>query len=242
MIQIIPSVSIVNGKIVKVTRGNVEAGKIYDQSIVDMAKNFEDHGIEVLHMMDIDGARAGRLMNYDILQTVAGHSNLKIDFTGGISTDGDIHKAFEYGASYITAGSIAAINKDLFSAWIISYGREKITLGADIRANNIYIRGYQKDSDINVFDHIEHFYNKGLKYVKVFDLDRQGSMEGPSFELYAKIQERFPDICLLAMGGVRSVEDLDRLNDMGVFAAIIGQAFYEGTINLKDVERFLVKS
>lgn len=242
MIQIIPSIVINGGKVIKLQQGDFSKEKVYDQSPVDLAKNFEDHGIEVVHLVDLDGARRGQPVNYHILEAIAGHTNLKVDFTGGIHTDGDISKAYEYGASYITAASIAVTRKELFSSWIISYGREKITLGADAINGKIAIRGWQKSTEIDLFDHIDYFYSRGLKYVKTTDVDKDGLMQGPSFDLYKEIIARFPDICVLASGGVRSVDDIQRLNDMGVFAVIFGKAYYEGRIKLKELESFLVKA
>ncbi|UII33795.1 1-(5-phosphoribosyl)-5-[(5-phosphoribosylamino)methylideneamino] imidazole-4-carboxamide isomerase [Fulvivirga ulvae] len=242
MIQIIPSIAINEGKVIRLQQGDFSKEKVYDQSPIDLAKTFEDHGIEVVHLVDLDGARRGQPVNYHILEAIAGYTGLKIDFTGGIHTDGDISKAYEYGASYITAASVAVSRKELFSSWIISYGREKITLGADAINGKIAIRGWQKSTDLDIMDHIEYFYSRGLKYVKTTDISKDGVMQGPAFELYQNIIDQFPDICVLASGGVRSVDDIKRLNDMGVFAVIFGKAFYEGRIKLKELEQFLVKA
>jgi phosphoribosylformimino-5-aminoimidazole carboxamide ribotide isomerase len=203
---------------------------------------YEDHGIEVIHLVDLDGTRRGQPINYHILEAISGHTNLKVDFTGGIHTDGDISKAYEYGASYITAASVAVQNKELFASWIMSYGREKITLGADARKHKIAIRGWVKNTELDILDHIEYFYARGLKYVKTTDIEKEGLMQGPSFELFGEIIKSFPDICVLASGGVRNMDDIQRLNDMGVFAVIVGKALYEEKIQLKEIEQFLVKS
>ena len=242
MIQIIPSIAINEGKVIRLSQGDFSKEKVYDESPVDLARSFEDHGIKVVHLVDLDGAKRGQPKNYHILEAIAGFTDLKIDFTGGIHTDGDISKAYEYGASYITAASIAASNKELFASWIVSYGREKITLGADALNGKIAIRGWLKNTDLDIFEHIDYFYSRGLKYVKTTDISRDGMMEGPSFELYEEIMKRFPDICVLASGGVRNVEDIERLNDMGVFAVIFGKAFYEGRISLKELEKFAVEA
>jgi len=242
MIQIIPSIAILNGKVIRLQQGDFAREKVYDESPVDLARSFEDHGIEVIHLVDLDGARRGQPKNYHILEAIAGHTNIKVDFSGGIHTDGDISKAYEYGASYITAASVAVTNKELFASWIISYGREKITLGADARDGRIAIRGWVKNTDLDIMDHIDYFYSRGLKYVKTTDIEREGVMKGPSFDLYDQIINRFPDICVLARGGVRNIEDIERLNDMGVFAVIIGKALYDGHIKLKELDKFLAKS
>lgn len=242
MIQIIPSIAIRDGKVIRLKQGDFSRETIYDDDPVDLARSFEDHGIEVVHLVDLDGAQRGRPVNYHLLEAIAGHTNLKVDFTGGIHTDGDISKAYEYGASYITAASISVINRELFASWIISYGREKITLGADAYKERISFRGWQKQSEINVYDHIDYFYSRGLKYVKTTDISRDGIMQGPAFDLYETIIKKFPDIQVLASGGVRNTDDIQRLNDIGVFGVIFGKAFYEGEIKLKELEKFLIKA
>lgn len=242
MIQIIPSIAIKEGKVIRLQQGDFSRETVYDDDPVDLARSFEDHGIEVVHLVDLDGAHRGQPVNYYILEAIAGHTNLKVDFTGGIHTDGDISKAYEYGASYITAASIAVTRKDLFASWIISYGREKITLGADCYEERISFRGWQKMSELNVYEHIEYFYSRGLKYVKTTDISRDGTMQGPALKLYQNILDRFPDIQVLASGGVRNIDDIQKLNDMGVFGVIFGKAFYEGKIKLKELEKFLVKA
>ena len=242
MIQIIPSILIYDNKVVRLQQGDYGKVTYYDKSPVDLAMEFEDHGIKVVHLVDIDGSKRGSPLNYHVLEAIVGHTNLKVDFTGGINTDGDISKAYEYGASYITAATLAARNPELFGSWIISYGREKITLGADFLNGKIAIRGWVTKTEIDLFDHIDHFYSRGLKYVKITDIARNGLLEGPAFDLYEKMTERFPNIQILAAGGVRSVEDIERLDDLGVFAVIIGKAFYEGVLNLKDLDKFTVES
>ncbi|HMP98215.1 MAG TPA: 1-(5-phosphoribosyl)-5-[(5-phosphoribosylamino)methylideneamino] imidazole-4-carboxamide isomerase [Cyclobacteriaceae bacterium] len=244
MIQIIPSIAIRKGKVVKMNKGDLSSEKVYDENPVDLAKKFEDHGLEVLHLVDLDGAEKGGPKNYHVLEAVSGYTDLKIDFTGGIHTDGDIGKAFEYGADYITAASISVINPELFASWIMSYGREKITLGADVTNVNsmkIAFKGWQQKSEIDLYEHIDYFFNRGLKYVKTTDISRDGLMEGPAFDLYEDIIKRFPGICVLASGGVRNVDDIKHLNDIGVFGVIFARAFYEGIIKLKELEQFLIK-
>lgn len=242
MIQIIPSIAINDGKVIRLKKGDFSNEKVYDQSPVDLAKSFEDHGIEVVHLVDLDGARRAQPVNYHILEAIAGHTNLKVDFTGGIHTDGDISKAYEYGANYITAASIAVSRKELFASWIVSYGREKITLGADALDGKIAVRGWQKNTDLDILDHIDYFYSRGLKYVKTTDISKEGMLEGPAVDLYKKIIDQFPDICVLASGGVRNIADIETLNEIGVFAVIFGKAFYEGQMKLKDLEKFIIKA
>jgi len=240
MIQIIPSISILNGKIVRLKQGDYTSETAYKQSPIDLARRFQNHGVEVVHLVDLDGARKGEPVNYHIIEDLAGHTDLKIDYTGGIHTDGDIIKAYEYGASYITVASLATSNKKLFGSWMISYGREKITLGADVLNEKIAVEGWQKNTTINLYDHIKYFYKRGLKYVKTTDILRDGVMEGPAFDLYEEIIRRFPGICVLASGGVRNADDVERLNDMGVFAVIIGRALYEHKLSLSELEKYMV--
>ncbi len=244
MIQIIPSIAIRKGNVVKMRKGDKASEKAYDENPLDLAKRFEDHGIEVVHLVDLDGAETGSPVNWHVLEAVAGHTDLKVDFTGGISTDGDISKAFEYGADYITAASIAVTDPELFASWIISYGREKMTLGADVinkEFKELLFRGWQSTAHLSLFEHLEYFYSRGLKYVKSTDVSRDGVLEGPAFGFYQELVDSFPELCILASGGVRGVDDIKRLNDMGIFAVIFGKAYYEGILKLKDLEQFLVK-
>jgi phosphoribosylformimino-5-aminoimidazole carboxamide ribotide isomerase len=244
MIQVIPSIAIRRGKVVKMRKGDPTSEKAYDENPLDLAKRFQDHGIEVVHLVDLDGAEKGSPSNWHVLEAIAGYTDLKVDFTGGISTDGDISKAYEFGAEYITAASIAVTDPELFASWIVSYGREKMTLGADVvdrKTKELLYRGWRNRSSLTLIEHLEYFYSRGLKYVKSTDVSRDGVMEGPAFDFYQEIIDAFPEMCVLASGGVRGMDDIKRLNDMGVFAVIFGKAYYEGILDLKDVENFLVK-
>ncbi len=244
MIQVIPSIAIRKGNVVKMRKGDPTSEKAYDENPLDLAKRFEDHGIEIVHLVDLDGAEKGSPVNWHVLEAIAGHTNLKIDFTGGISTDGDISKAYEFGADYITAASIAVTNPELFASWIISYGREKMTLGADVinkETKELLFRGWRKRANLTLFEHLEFFYARGLKYVKSTDVSRDGVLEGPAFDFYKEIIDAFPEIRVLASGGVRGVDDIKRLNELGVFGVIFGKSYYEGILNLKDLEQFLIK-
>jgi phosphoribosylformimino-5-aminoimidazole carboxamide ribotide isomerase len=238
MMQLIPSISILDGQVNRLQKGDFSRPTVYDESPIDLCRKFEDHGIEVVHLVDLDGAREGWPINYDIMETITGHTNLKVDFTGGLQTDGAISKALEFGASYLTIGSVAVEKRSLFASWIISYGREIITLSADFRNGMVAVKGWQQETKIDLFEHIEYFYDRGLKYVKSTDIDLDGMMQGPPFALYEKIMNRFPDIKLLASGGVRGLDDIKKLADIGVFATIFGTAYYEGKLELKDLEAF----
>ena len=242
MIHLIPSISVMQNKIIRLTQGDFDHPTFYEGSPVDFALQFQDHGIEQLHLVDLEGARYGKLVNYDLLETLAGHTNLSINATGGIQTDGDISKAYEYGADQITAASLAVRLPELFASWIISYGREKVVLGADARKLKVATHGWQENTKIDIFDHIEYFYNHGLKYVKITDIDKDGLLGGPSFELYQKVIDRFPGIQVLASGGVRNLDDIKKLNDTGVYGVIFGKAFFENKITLNDLDSFLAKA
>lgn len=245
MIQVIPSIAIRKGNVVKMRKGDPASEKAYDENPLDLAKRFQDAGIETIHLVDLDGAEKGTPKNYHVLEGIAAYTDLKIDFTGGISTDGDIGKAFEYGAAYVTVASIAVTNPDLFSSWLVSYGREKVTLGADvtdINSKRIAFRSWLKRSDITLYEHIQQFYDDGLKYVKSTDVSRDGVLEGPAFTYYEEIRTKFPDIQILASGGVRGVDDIKKLEELGVYAVIFGKAYYEGILSLKELEQFLVKN
>jgi phosphoribosylformimino-5-aminoimidazole carboxamide ribotide isomerase len=238
MIEIIPSISILNGKFVRLQKGDFANEKVYEEDPLELAKKFEDHGIRIIHLVDLDGARRGSPVNYHILETIAGYTNLRINFSGGINTDGDISKAYEYGATSITAATIAVNKPDWFASWIISYGRNRIVLGADALNEKILIKGWEKKTEIDIYDHVDNFYFRSLKYIKTTDISRDGLMEGPSFELYKKLIDRFPGLCVLASGGVRSVDDISQLEELGVYGVIFGKALYENKIDLKSLEKF----
>jgi phosphoribosylformimino-5-aminoimidazole carboxamide ribotide isomerase len=238
MIEIIPSISLINGQLARVKPGDFSKEKIYDENPLDLAKRLEDHGIRIIHIVDLDGARRGEPVNYHILEMLAGYTNLRINFSGGINTDGDVNKAFEYGATSITAASVAVQRAQWFGSWIVSYGRNRVVLGADAIDHKIAIRGWNKETDIDIFDHVEEFYMKSLKYVKTTDISKDGELKGPSFALYQQMIEKFPGLCILASGGVRGVDDIHQLNDIGVYGAIFGSALYENKLQIKELEYF----
>ena len=239
MFKVIPSLSISNGKVVLLRQGDFSDQLKYDFNIIDAVRLIEDIGIEVLHFLDLDGVKKGAPVNYDTLETVAGHTDLKVDFMGGIRTDGDINKVLEYGATYFTVSSIAVDNNELFASWIMSYGREKLSLMANVSDGKLLYKAYKRKADIDLYDHIEFFHMRGLKYLKVTDINRDGLLEGPNFELYATLKERFPNMCIAASGGVRSVDDIRKLKDMGLYGVIVGRALYEGKIRIEELKEFI---
>jgi phosphoribosylformimino-5-aminoimidazole carboxamide ribotide isomerase len=244
MFEIIPSIWLIDGKCVRLKRGDFATQEVISNNPLEIAQAFEGIGVSRLHLVDLDGARRGEPKNYHILEAIAGYTELKVDFTGGVTTDGDVIKCFEFGAKTVTVASAAANFPERFAQFILSYGREKINLAADTNPEDlkIKIRGWLKKTEIDLFDHIEFFYERGLKYLKCSDITRDGVMEGPSFDLYSKILERFPSIHLAASGGVRGVDDFKQLRDQGLKAAVFGRAYYEGKISLNELEKFIAEN
>ncbi|TWP28671.1 1-(5-phosphoribosyl)-5-[(5-phosphoribosylamino)methylideneamino]imidazole-4-carboxamide isomerase [Apibacter muscae] len=235
--RIIPAIDIINGKCVRLTKGDYSTEKIYREDPLDAAKEFEDAGINYLHLVDLDGAKSSRIINYDTLYKIATETNLKIDFGGGLKSDEDLRIAFENGASQITGGSIAVKNPDIFQSWIEKYGANRIILGADCKDRKIATQGWLESSSLEVVDFIQEYQKKGISYVICTDISKDGMLEGTSNELYHEILEK-TQVKLIASGGVSSVEDLYRLKEMGCEGAIIGKAFYEGRISLEELSNF----
>lgn len=244
MFEIIPSIWLIDGKCVRLKRGDFSTQEVISNNPLAIAQQFESIGIKRLHLVDLDGARRGEPKNYHILEAISGYTDLKVDFTGGITTDGDVIKCLEFGAKTVTISSAAANYPERFAQFILSYGREKINLAADTNPsdNKIKIRGWLKKTSIDLYEHIEFFYERGLKYLKVSDVTRDGVMEGPNFELYKTVKEKFPQLHIAASGGVRGIDDFKALRDVGVQSAVFGRAFYEGMISVQDLEKFLVES
>lgn len=238
MFKVIPSLSISKGKVVLLRKGDFSDQLKYDFNLIDAAKLFEDNGVEVIHFLDLDGVQHESPKNYNTLEVIARHSNLKIDFMGGIRTDGDINKVLEYGADYFTVSSVAVNNNELFASWIMSYGREKLSLMANVSDGKLIYKAFNRTADIDVEDHIEFFHMRGLKYLKVTDIKRDGVLEGPNFPLYQNLKEKFPDMCIAASGGVRSLDDIKKLKDMGLYGVIVGRALYEGKIKVENLKEF----
>ena len=238
MFKVIPSLSISQGNIVLLKKGDFSDQLKYDFNVLDVAKLLEDNGIQVVHFLDLDGVKKASPKNYNSLEVVVNHTDLKIDFMGGIRTDGDINKVLEFGASYFTASSVAVNNNELFASWIMSYGREKLSLMANVADGKLVYQAFNKKADIDVYEHIEFFHMRGLKYLKVTDMNRDGVLEGPNFELYKDLKEKFPDMSIAASGGVRSIDDIKRLQNMGLYGVIVGRALYEGKIKVEDLKQF----
>jgi len=240
--RIIPAIDIIDGKCVRLTRGDYKTKKIYSENPLEMAKKFEASGIEYLHLVDLDGAKAGKIINYKTLDEISKNTNLKIDFGGGLKTNEDLKIAFENGARQITGGSIAIKNPNLFQEWILKYGTEKIILGADVKEEKIAISGWRETSEENIFAFLTKYQNLGIKNVICTDISKDGMLKGPSFSLYQKIIKQFPSLELIASGGVSNVEELPELKALGCEGVIIGKAIYEEKISLKQLEKFIIES
>lgn len=239
MIQIIPAIDILEGKCVRLEQGNYRMKKVYDSDPLEVAQIFQDNGITRLHMVDLDGARSKHVVNWGVLERLSARTSLRIDFGGGIKTDADLHIVFESGASMATIGSIAIRDKELFNSWMFAYGPEKIILGADVKDQMIAISGWQEITDIGIIPFLKEYSEHGVKEVLCTDVSKDGMLQGVSLDLYKMIREKFPSIRLLASGGITSVSDIDKLDEMGVYGAVIGKAYYEGRILLRDLKKFI---
>jgi phosphoribosylformimino-5-aminoimidazole carboxamide ribotide isomerase len=232
---IIPAIDIIDGKCVRLTQGDYSQKKIYNESPLEVAKEFEAAGIQRLHLVDLDGAKAGKVQNWKVLQSIAGNTGLVIDFGGGIKQEADMKIVFDSGASMATIGSMAVKDADTFSEWISTYGAEKIFLGADVKEEKIAVGGWLETTDLSVFDFMQDYIKKGVNNIFCTDISKDGKMEGPSLALYQKIITRFPNLFFVASGGVSNMEDVHALKAIGCKGAIIGKAIYEGKITLAEL-------
>lgn len=239
MIELIPAIDIIDGKCVRLSQGDYDSKKVYNENPVEVAKEFEAHGIRRLHVVDLDGAASQHVVNYRTLERIAGRTSLVIDFGGGVKTDEDLRIAFESGAQMVTGGSIAVKNPGLFGRWIETYGGGKIILGADVKERRIAVNGWKDESACELFPFLEEYIHKGIKKVVCTDISCDGMLQGPALSLYKEILEKHPGLYLIASGGVSSIDDIEVLQEAGVPAVIFGKALYEGRIQLKDLYRFL---
>lgn len=239
MIEIIPAIDIIEGKCVRLSKGDYESKKVYNENPVEVAKEFEANGISRLHVVDLDGAASHHIVNYSILEKIASQTSLIIDFGGGIKSDEDLKIAFESGAKMITGGSIAVKEPELFTQWIKKYGSDKIILGADVKNKMIAVNGWKEGTELELMTFLEEYIEKGIQKVICTDIDCDGMLQGPSTALYNEILEKFPSTYLIASGGVSCIDDIIKLEEAKVPAVIFGKALYEGKIQLKDLKIFL---
>ncbi|WKN31067.1 1-(5-phosphoribosyl)-5-[(5-phosphoribosylamino)methylideneamino]imidazole-4-carboxamide isomerase [Porifericola rhodea] len=237
--EIIPAIDLIDGKCVRLTQGDYAQKKEYSSSPLEVAKRYEDYGIRRLHLVDLDGAKARKVINYAVLEQITQHTSLEVDFGGGVQSDADLKLVFEMGASQVTGGSIAIRQPETFSKWLQTYGPEKIILGADAKDRKIAIGGWQESTSQDVLNFIEQHHQQGITYVICTDVAKDGVLAGPSLELYEEILANTPKVKLIASGGVSGVDDLHQLKDIGVYGVIIGKAIYEGRIALDELKPFL---
>lgn len=235
---IIPAIDIIDGKCVRLTQGDYNQKKVYNEHPLEVAKAFEDAGITHLHLVDLDGARARHIVNYKVLETIASKTSLTIDFGGGLKSDKDVYIAFESGAHQITGGTIAVKGAPTFTSWIEKYGGEKIILGADVKDRKIAVHGWEETSELDLFDFVDGYQKKGIQSVICTDIAKDGMLQGAATDLYKELMDRFTELKIIASGGVSDMADLERLAEIGCYGAIVGKAIYEGRIQLEDLQIF----
>lgn len=234
MIELIPAIDIIDGKCVRLTKGDYDTKTVYGDP-VEMARMLEDKGFQRLHIVDLDGAKSRHIVNVDALRGITSQTRLKVDFGGGIKTDDDIEKAFDNGAAMVTIGSVAISAPDLFDGWLDKYGAEKIILGADVRNGKISINGWKEDSDTDLLPFLARYVEHGVKTVLCTEISRDGMLGGTAVELYSQIMAAYPTLHLIASGGVSKAEDIHELNRRGIPAVVFGKSIYEGRIDLDDL-------
>ncbi|WP_106484894.1 1-(5-phosphoribosyl)-5-[(5-phosphoribosylamino)methylideneamino]imidazole-4-carboxamide isomerase [Bacteroides sp. Marseille-P3684] len=242
MIDIIPAIDLMDGQCVRLSQGNYSSRKVYADCPLDVAKAFEDNGIRRLHLVDLDGAKSKHIVNHKVLEEIATHTSLIIDFGGGIKSDQDLETAFSCGAQMVTIGSIAATQPELFSAWMERFGAERIILGADAKDGFIAVNGWLEDSRIELLPYLSNYHQQGVRQVLCTDISKDGMLQGTSLPLYQDILTQLPGLYLIASGGVSSLEDLRQLNAAGIPAVVVGKAIYENRINLQDINRFIANN
>ena len=240
MIEIIPAIDLIEGKCVRLTKGDYATRRTYNEDPLEVAKELEDNGIRRVHVVDLDGARTGRIIHYRTLERLASRTSLVIDFGGGLKQEEDLRIAFESGAQMVTGGSIAVKDPATFTAWIERFGSERIILGADAKDKRIAISGWEQTTDLELIPFIRGYQEKGITKVICTDIARDGMLTGPSIDLYKEIQDEMPSLYVIASGGVSSVGDIERLEEAGIPAVIFGKAIYEGRIQLRDLRRFII--
>jgi phosphoribosylformimino-5-aminoimidazole carboxamide ribotide isomerase len=237
--RIIPAIDIIGGKCVRLSQGEYDSKKVYHENPLDVAKMFQDNGVKYLHLVDLDGAKAKHVVNLKVLQEITSKTNLIVDFGGGIKSDDDIKSVFENGARQVTVGSVAVSNPEKLEAWLAQYGSEKVILGADVKDGMVAISGWQTVSSLSLSSFITEYVKKGVRYVICTDISKDGMLQGTSVELYKQLRTEFPQLKIIASGGVTNISELDELTKIGMDGAIIGKAIYEGTIKLSDLKAFI---
>ena len=238
--DIIPAIDIIDGKCVRLTQGDYSQKTIYNEDPLEVALQFQDAGLTRLHLVDLDGAKAGAVKNWKVLEKIAGKTALQIDFSGGISSANDVTICFNSGATWAAIGSVAVKDEQLLSGWLMTFGAEKFILGADVKNEKIVVRGWTETTPVSLFDLIENYKTKGVRWFFCTDVSKDGLLEGPATTLYKKLLNEHPSIDLIASGGVRSIDDIEELRQAGCKGVIIGKALYENRIALNDLNRFFI--
>lgn len=235
MIELIPAIDLINGQCVRLTKGDYEQKKVYDNNPAEVAKQFEKLGFKRLHVVDLDGAKSKHIVNDNVLRTITSQTSLVVDFGGGIKSEEDIEKAFSAGASMVTVGSVAITNPDLFMQWVGKYGADKLILGADVRNGMISINGWKEDSAEELMPFLKQYVDKGVKNVLCTEISKDGTLQGPAIELYKEVMAAYPGLHLIASGGVSCNQDITELEAAGIPAVVFGKAFYEGKIKVEEL-------
>jgi phosphoribosylformimino-5-aminoimidazole carboxamide ribotide isomerase len=239
MFQIIPAIDLIEGKCVRLTQGDYSQKTVYNENPLEVAKQFEDAGLSRLHLVDLDGAKAKKVVNWKVLETISTKTGLHIDFGGGVQSDDDLRVVFESGAKQVTGGSIAVKNPELFEGWLQKHGGDKMILGADARNEKVAVSGWEEGTAIWVYDFVQQWVEKGATYVISTDVAKDGLLQGPSFDLYKKLQQQSPSLNIIASGGVSNLGDIEKLAEMNLFGVIVGKAIYEGRVSLSELSKWI---
>ncbi len=234
---IIPAIDIIEGKCVRLTQGDYGQKKIYNEKPLEVAMQFEDAGLTRLHLVDLDGAKARKIINWKVLEIIASKTRLHVDFGGGVQSEEDIRVAFECGAKQVTGGSVAVKQPALFEQWLTEFGSEKIILGADAKNEKIAVSGWEEGTELWIYDFLEKYVEKGVRYAISTDVAKDGLLQGPSFDLYRMMQEKCPDLHIIASGGVSNMKDIEQLAEMNLYGVIVGKAIYEGRVTLNELRK-----
>lgn len=239
--ELIPAIDLIEGKCVRLTQGDYSTRKVYNEDPLEVALRFESVGIERLHVVDLDGAKAGHIVNYNVLERLASRTRLIIDFGGGLKSDEDLRIAFDCGAQMITGGSIAVKNPERFLTWLEKYGGERVILGADAKDKKIAVSGWEEGTNLDLIPFVKDYREKGVQKIICTDIGRDGMLQGPAIDLYKEIKEEIEGLYVIASGGVSSMADIERLDEAGIPAVIFGKAIYEGRIRMSEIEKYVLK-
>ncbi|MFM8913875.1 MAG: 1-(5-phosphoribosyl)-5-[(5-phosphoribosylamino)methylideneamino]imidazole-4-carboxamide isomerase [Flammeovirgaceae bacterium] len=236
--RIIPAIDIIDGKCVRLTRGDYNQAKVYNDDPAKVAQQFQDANLEYLHLVDLDGAKEGKVVNWDVINDIQANTALNVDFGGGVKTDKEVQELLELGISQINVGSLAVKEPEKFTKWLKKFGAENFILSADVKGENVAINGWLEETEFRLFDLVEKFEADGLEFLACTDIESDGTLRGPNFCLYKKLKNRFPNLKIIASGGVSSMQDLIELQHIKVFGAIVGKAIYEGRVKLEELSVF----